>query len=118
MAWLGPVLLAAHDIEQVPFGVPGVYLLQHRSETAWAFRAFYVGQSHDLRRRLAEHGRCAVGGVGFFKRCRPAYFSAAVVSPHLLDDMERSLIHLLRPPANEAAPLPTAFCLPTLPSLF
>jgi hypothetical protein len=115
LGWLGPLVLCSRHLELIPGGLPGVYLLQHFS-AASSFPAFYVGQSRDLRRRLAEHGRNGAGGVGFFRSLRTTYFSAAHVLPLQLDNVERSLIRLLAPPANDRTPQPETPILPTLPS--
>jgi len=115
MAWLGPLAFNRRHLDLLPRELPGVYLLQHIAIKSGAFPVFYVGQSRDLHRRLAEHQASVIGGVGFFRGLRAAYFSAAHVRPHQLDDVERSLIQLLRPPANDRAPSPRQFLLPTFP---
>lgn len=115
LAWAGPCALTAKNLLGVPALLPGVYLLQHASADLRLFPAFYVGQSRDLRRRLAEHQKSGASGVGFFRRLRPTYFSLAHVAPACLDDVERSLIRLLAPPANDRTPAPETLILPTLP---
>ena len=117
LRWLGPRALCREQLGFVPHGLPGVYLLQHFSEVSGTFPAFYVGQSCDLRRRLAEHLKSSASGVWFFRTRRPTYFSAAHVLPFLLDDVERSLIQLLMPPANDRTPHPDLPLLPNIPHL-
>ena len=119
LAWLGPVHLTVAEVSTVPHELPGVYLLQHFSARSGTHVVFYVGQSLDLRRRLGEQmSPAASRGVRVFSALRPTFFSAAYVLPLALDSVERSLIRLLRPPANELAPLPVTFCLPSLPAAF
>jgi hypothetical protein len=119
LPWFGPRIFTPVVLAHIPVGLPGVYLLQHSSGRTGSYPVFYVGQSLDLRRRLGEQlGGSSSRGVRFFRTLRRTYFSAAHVPPALLDDVERSLIRLLLPPANDQAPWPSALLLASLPGAF
>lgn len=93
------------DIQAVPAGLPGVYVLSAFTIMTPRLVPFYVGQSVCLRRRLAEH---LVGHRTFARHLRghvSAYFAVARVSdPSVRTAVEASLIRRLAPVGNEVVP--------------
>lgn len=107
--WVGPLTLTPVEVNRVPHGVAGVYLLHRFAPPLGAYPVFYVGKSGDLRRRLTEHlnNRKSKASIWWFRRDGRAYFSAAPVPDlTLLDPIEAGLIVGLQPPCNDQ--LPTA----------
>ena len=105
--WVGPLCLCASEVDRVPRGVAGVYLLHAFAAPLGSYPVFYVGRSCDLQRRLHQHlaDAAAKPSVRLFRRFAPAYFSAAVVLQQaLLDRIESGLIRGLRPPCNGQIP--------------
>lgn len=101
--WVGPLLLDATEIDRVPGGIPGVYLLQRFDNRQGRYEVFYVGTSLDLRSRLSSHlrGRHPNPAIAEAVRSGNVYFSATpVLNTRLRTTLERSLIRRLRPHAN------------------
>lgn len=107
MDWVGPLLLCSAELQRVPEGVPGVYLLHAFVSAAGAYPAVYAGRSRDLRRRLLTHG-CARSAKPIIRAARDAeqlYWSAApIISSELRAGSEAGLIQLLEPACNDQIP--------------
>jgi hypothetical protein len=96
-----------------------VYLLHAFAPDVGGYPVFYVGQSHDLRRRLLEHlgSRTTKPAVRAVRELERTYFSAApVASRSLLDQVEAGLILMLQPICNAQDPAvePVLVSLPPL----
>lgn len=107
IGWVGPLLLASGEVNRIPLGVPGVYLLHQFSAELGAYPVFYAGKSNDLRRRLTEHLSDVSSKVSIWwlRHEAQAYFSAApVMDDTLRDCIEAGLILGLQPPCNDQCP--------------
>src|SRR5206468_8481760 len=113
--WVGPLVLCRQEVNRVPTGISGVYLLQALAACRGAYPVFYVGKSEDLRRRLTKHlnWRMAKPSITAMRTIERCYFSAAPVGPADLAAVEAALIRLLRPPCNQQTPL----CSPQISNL-
>lgn len=117
--WVGPLLLCSAELERIPDGIPGVYLLHVFAPRAGAYPAVYAGRSRDLRHRLLTHG-CARSAKPIVRAVRNAeqlYWSAApIASSELRAASEAALIRLLKPVCNDQIPTvaPAAVNLPPM----
>jgi excinuclease UvrABC nuclease subunit len=113
--WVGPLLLCPREVRRIPVRISGVYLLHAFAERIGGYPVFYVGQSHDLRRRLSEHlnWRMAKPRITAMRAIEESYFSAAPVAVGELAGIEAALIRVLRPPCNRQMP----FCFPRFSNL-
>lgn len=106
--WHGPYVLYADDVLALPADVPGVYVLSAFTPLYPTLVPFYVGQTNQLRRRLAEH---LVGGRTFAVHLRDrlsTYFCVANVSDQILRTAaEAALIRCLQPAGNDNVPTAT-----------
>jgi hypothetical protein len=110
LGWAGPLVLTPVEVNRVPSGMAGVYLLHHFAATLGGYPVFYAGKSRDLRRRLAEHlsDRKSKASIWWLCRDGRAYFSAAPIADlALLDHIEAGLIAGLQPPCNDQLPTVT-----------
>lgn len=100
------MLLCASEVDRIPPGVSGVYLLQVFSPRVGGYPVFYTGRSVDLRRRLREHmtGLKCKRCVRRIRARERTYFSAAPVQAPLAAGVETGLVHLLRPLCNGQIP--------------
>jgi hypothetical protein len=117
--WVGPLLLTRPEVGRVPKAIPGVYVLQALAPCVGAYAPFYVGKSHDLRRRLLEHlgDRSTKPIIRAAREIDRAYWSGApVIDTALLPLVEAALIRVLRPVCNAHIPLarPVVVNLPPL----
>jgi excinuclease UvrABC nuclease subunit len=105
--WVGPLLLCRQEVDRVPAGISGVYLLQAFAASVGGYPVFYVGKSQDLHRRLSEHvnWRMTKPLITAMRAVEQCYFSAAPVTATDLAGVEAALIRLLRPPCNQQTPL-------------
>lgn len=106
LGWVGPLVMSSEELARLPAKVPGVYLLHVFVAALGGYPVIYTGKSIDLRRRLYEHFRSPT--AGFFSQDHrigdDRYFSAAPVTPVLLDAVEAGLVRLLQPPCNMQLP--------------
>jgi hypothetical protein len=108
LEWVGPLRLAWDEIDRIQPSIPGVYILHVFAVNRGGYPAFYVGQSRDIRRRLADHvdDGTSASMVRRIQRYGAAYFSAApVVSKTQRLSVEAGLIRLLTPLCNRQVPL-------------
>jgi excinuclease UvrABC nuclease subunit len=106
LEWVGPLLCIAEEVERIPRGITGIYMLQHFDSASAAYPIFYVGKSADLRRRLFQHGQVAQRkpAARIAAPWGQVYFCAAPVPLRLLDHVEAGLIQMLRPVLNDLVP--------------
>lgn len=117
--WVGPMLLCSEELDRVPSGIPGVYLLHAFRSGRGLYEVFYAGKSGDLRSRLAQHlaAACTSPDVRWLREALTLYFSAAPVRAAAeRAALEAGLIQLLRPPYNRQVPRGSA-ARPNLPPL-
>jgi hypothetical protein len=109
-------MVCPEEINRIPDGIPGVYVLQAFLERAGLYLPVYAGKAADLRQRLRQHAETRSTAADMLivrARLRP-YFSAAPVMQRLQrDGVESALIRLLRPPCNRQVPR----CDPLFPNL-
>jgi hypothetical protein len=119
MEWIGPNNLCFGEIDRVPLGALGVYVLQVFDRRAGSYPVLYVGQTTDFRRRLTEHCEGAVAGapiVMVARRFQPVYFSILQLDDaYLLAPAESALIRLLKPPGNKQVPTVRPMLVPAPP---
>jgi excinuclease UvrABC nuclease subunit len=107
LGWVGPLVLCLQEVDRVPAGISGVYLLQAFAPRIGGYPVFYVGKSENLHRRLNEHlhWRLTKPLITSIRALEECYFSAAPVAVSDLAGVEAALIRLLRPPCNQQTPL-------------
>lgn len=105
LTWTAQSVFCIEDVEAIPGGMGGVYVLTAFTIQTPTLVPFYVGQSRCLRRRLTEH---LLGQRTFARHLRrrlSTYFSLAVVTdPTLRTAAEASLIRRIKPAGNEVVP--------------
>jgi excinuclease UvrABC nuclease subunit len=97
--------VCAEEINRIPDGIPGVYLIQAAGPAVYA--PLYAGKARDLRRRLRQHAEATASAADLVvaRRGLATYFSAApVMSAALRDAIESALIRFFRPPCNRQVP--------------
>jgi hypothetical protein len=107
--WVGPLLLCPGEVERVPDGVPGVYLLHAFAPAVGGYPVFYAGRSQNLRQRLLQHldNTRAKLSIRVARMASRPYFSAAPVPDEIAQaQIESALIRILEPVYN--AQIPTA----------
>jgi excinuclease UvrABC nuclease subunit len=117
--WVGPLLLNRVEIDRVPDGISGVYLLHHFDVVVGGYSIFYVGKAENIKRRLSQHSclSSAKPRISSARRLSQTYFSAAPVPRTILQKVESSLIDALRPVCNDLIPRSEALIV-SLPPLF
>jgi predicted GIY-YIG superfamily endonuclease len=112
------MVLNGNEVDRIPPGIPGVYLLHAKAVWYGGYATFYAGKSIDLQRRLREHlARRAKPSIRAARELDAAYWSAApVFSATERSRIESALIRALEPPCNSQVPfaVPRIVDLPAL----
>jgi hypothetical protein len=99
--------LCQTEIDRVPAGAPGVYLLHSFAPAVGGYPVFYAGRTGDLRQRLGQHLDNARPklSIRIARSIRRPYFSAALVpDKEIQAQIESALIRILEPVCNGQVP--------------